>query len=122
MTRNDVIVLFSAISPYGAVRGVRGRIGNLLEVYVNESRLAPDVERHTGARDLGGEHPASWSDQLDNAQPFALNASGTYLPGLIAYGELLVALCHNYTAFGSIREDLQTGEASRIQNCRTAPP
>ncbi len=36
LTRNGVIVLVSAISPYGSVRDeVRRRIGNFLEVYVN---------------------------------------------------------------------------------------
>jgi bifunctional enzyme CysN/CysC len=36
LTRNGVIVLVSAISPYGSVRDeVRQRIGNYLEVYVN---------------------------------------------------------------------------------------
>lgn len=36
LTRNDVIVLVSAISPYRQVREeVRQRIGNFLEVYVN---------------------------------------------------------------------------------------
>jgi adenylylsulfate kinase len=36
LTRNDVIVLVSAISPYRAIRDeIRGKIGNFLEIYVN---------------------------------------------------------------------------------------
>ena len=59
LTRNGVIVLVSAISPYGAVRDeVRRRIGNFLEVYVNaplalcEQRDVKGLYRRARAGDL----------------------------------------------------------------------
>jgi adenylyl-sulfate kinase len=59
LTRNGVIVLVSAISPYRAVRDeVRKRIGNFLEVYVNaplpicEQRDVKGLYRRARAGDL----------------------------------------------------------------------
>ena len=58
LTRNGVIVLVSAISPYRAVRDeMRARIGNFLEVYV-EAPLAVCQQRDINgvyARALAGE-------------------------------------------------------------------
>ena len=61
LTRNGVIVLVSAISPYHAVRDeVRGRIGNFVEVYVNaplaicEQRDGKGLYRKARAGELPG--------------------------------------------------------------------
>jgi adenylylsulfate kinase len=61
LTRNGVIVLVSAISPYRAVRDeMRARIGKFLEIYV-EAPL--DVCRR---RDINGVYRRAASDEIHN--------------------------------------------------------
>lgn len=61
LTRNDVIVLVSAIAPYGEIRReVRAKIGNFVEVYVNaplavcESRDVKGLYKKARAGEIKG--------------------------------------------------------------------
>ena len=61
LTRNQVIVLVSAISPYNAIRSeVRQRIGNFIEVYVNAPLAVCEQ------RDVKGLYKKARSGEIKN--------------------------------------------------------